>query len=239
MVSNYDSALDEISIFRALEDKNRAAIAHLCQWRRATSNELIVGQMETTTDVFFVVQGNLRAMNHSMLGKQVLYYDIGPGEIFGEFSAIDGKARSTDIYAMSDAFIGSITAKEFWGVLESHPTVAAALLKKLTQIARQLNERVFEYSTLAVNYRIQAELLRLAYASGVADNMASISPAPTHAAIASRVSTNRESVTKEISTLIRSGILKKEKRILLVANVERLHDALTKKLGDFTSFVAP
>ena len=239
MVSNYDSALDEISILCALDEKNRAAIAHLCQWRRATSNELIVGHMETTTDVFFVVQGNLRAMNHSMLGKQVLYYDIGPGEIFGEFSAIDGKARSTDIYAMNDAFIGSITAKEFWWVLESHPAVAAALLKKLTQIARQLNERVFEYSTLAVNYRIQAEILRLAYASGVDDNMASISPAPTHAAIASRVSTNRESVTKEINTLIRSGILKKEKRTLLVANVERLHDALTQKLGEFTSFVVP
>ncbi len=234
MAQNYDSALDEIEIFRDLSAEERASISEMCRWRRAKSGEQIVGHLDRTADVYFVVQGNLRARNYSVTGKEVLFYDVGPGEIFGEFSAIDGEVRSTDIFALKDAFIGSLTSEKFWQIVNKHPQVGALLLRRLTRIIRHLNERIFEFSTLAVNNRIHAELLRLAYSSGVECNQAKIAPSPTHAEIASRVSTNREAVTRELSSMARAGILKKEKRVLVINDVAELHESLAQKLGEFT-----
>lgn len=233
MNRDFDSALDNIAIFRDIDVKDRAAIARSCNWRRLDADEQVVGHLDPTTDVFFVVQGNLRAVNHSPLGKEVSFRDIGPGEMFGEFAAIDGLTRSTNVYALNDAFVGWLPASRFWEVLEKHPAVVAVVLKRLTGIIRRLNDRIFEFSTLAVNNRIHAELLRLALGAGVRDNVARIAPAPTHAEIASRVSTNRESVTREINALAKSGIVERKSRQLVIRDVSWLHDAVALMLGEF------
>ena len=232
MALKFDSALDEISIFRNVSDEQRAAIARTCRWRRIKESEQVVGHLETTTDVYFVVQGHLRAMNSSLSGKTVTYHDVGPGVLFGEFAAIDGATRSADVYALDEVFMGSMSADKFQRMLEKHPTVAIALLRKLVYVIRELDERVFEFSALSVNNRIHAELLRHAYSCGVERNTAKIEPSPTHAEIASKVSTTREAVTREINALARSGILTKKKHALIINDISQLHEALTREVGE-------
>ena len=65
------------------------------------------------------------------------------------------------------------------------------------------------FSTLAVSNRIQAELLRLASLAPRAGKSARIAPAPTHTDIASRVSTHREAVTRELNRLSRAGLIER------------------------------
>lgn len=232
MATTFDAALDEISIFRGVTGEQRAAIARRCDWRRVGANALVVGHQEATTDVFFVVQGHLRAKHSSLTGKNVTYHDMGPGEIFGEFAAIDGATRSADVYALDDAFIGSMPAEDFRTVLETHPAVSMALFRRLVGVIRELNERVFEFSALSVSSRIHAELLRHAYASDVENNAARIDPSPTHAEIAARVSTTREAVTREINALAGAGLVTKQRHALIINDVSRLHETLTREAGD-------
>ena len=126
-----------------------------------------------------------------------------------------------------------MSAQEFWKILENHPVVLAAVVKTLTGIIRRLDERIFEFSILAVNNRIHSELLKLARASGVRDNAARIAPAPTHAEIASRISASRETVTREINALAKLGVIKMENRVLEIQNVSWLQGAVAVKLGKF------
>src|SRR6267378_4341332 len=81
---------------------------------------------------------------------------------------------------------------------------------------------VFDLSTLGVQNRIHAELLRLARQAGVIGNAARIDPAPKHADIASQVSTYREQVTRELSILMKTGLVGKDGRALLVRDFKRL-----------------
>ena len=77
---------------------------------------------------------------------------------------------------------------------------------KTVMTIRSLTTRVYElFSTLAVNNRIQAELLRLASFTCQGGNSARIAPAPTHVEIASRVSSHREAVTRELNRLFRGS----------------------------------
>ncbi len=168
-------------------------------------------------------------------GKEVTFRDIGAGQIFGEFAAIDGELRSANVVALSPAVVASLSAEAFWEVLHEHSEVAAATLKLLTRQIRVLSERVFEFSTLAVKNRIHAELLRLAYAHMADDGEATkvvIAPIPTHADIAHRVSTHREAVTRELSAMTRAGLVERREGALVVPDVDRLARLVQEVLGD-------
>ena len=102
--------------------------------------------------------------------------------------------------------------------------MVGTVLKRLTNQIRALTERVFEFSALAVENRIQAEVLRLARDHMEGDNSALIKPAPTHAEIASRVSTHREAVTRALSDLARRGIVERRDGTLAVLDVEALSE---------------
>ena len=103
-------------------------------------------------------------------------------------------------------------AAAFQELLQTEPKVAQALLPQLVTKIRALTTRVYEFSTLAVNNRIQAELLRLASLAPREGKSAHIVPAPTHVEIASRVSTHREAVTRELNRLSRIGIIERKRR---------------------------
>jgi CRP-like cAMP-binding protein len=110
----------------------------------------------------------------------------------------------------------------FRELLETEPKVAKFLLEHFVREIRELTTRVYEFSTLAVRYRIQAELLRLARLSAPEGKIARIAPAPTHAEIASRTSTHREAVTRELNRLAKMGILEQRNREFWIMEVDRL-----------------
>jgi CRP/FNR family transcriptional regulator, cyclic AMP receptor protein len=97
---------------------------------------------------------------------------------------------------------------------------------------RALTTRVYEFSTLAVNNRIQAELLRLANLAPQGSNAARIAPAPTHGDIASRVSSHREAVTRELNRLSRIGVIERRGGTLLVKDLDRLAKMVHEASGE-------
>ena len=119
-------------------------------------------------------------------------------------------------------WVACMRGGDFIDLVLQSPQVARGLLEHLVQRVRELTDRVFELSTLGVQNRIDAELLRLAKIAGVTRNAARVDPAPLHADVASQVSTNREQVTREISQLVKLGILVREGKALVVPDVARL-----------------
>ena len=80
--------------------------------------------------------------------------------------------------------------------------------------------------------RIQAELLRLAHEAAPGHKCAMIFPAPTHAELASRVSTHREAVTRGLGELARAGIIEKRGGTLVIRDVETLAAMVTDVLSE-------
>jgi len=64
--------------------------------------------------------------------------------------------------------------------------------------------------------------LRLAKEAGVQGNMARIQPAPKHSEIASKISTYREQVTRELSALAKQGLLQRADGALVIPDIARL-----------------
>jgi cAMP-binding proteins - catabolite gene activator and regulatory subunit of cAMP-dependent protein kinases len=127
--------------------------------------------------------------------------DPAPGpNIFGEFAAIDGAQRSASIEAHRRSRIASLPGATFREILQSHPTVTLALLRRLVTAARATTRQVYELSTLNVSQRVQLELLRLAGRALRQGNSAAIVPAPTHADIASPVTHDGAEPTRLVTS---------------------------------------
>ena len=217
-------ALSEIAVFSALDSAAKRAISTMCQWQNIKQNKQIIGHLDESDEVYFLVQGTVRAITYSVEGKEVSFRDIGPGEIFGEYAAIDGGARSANIFALTDIFVGSLSGRAFREILATHPVVSLSVMQLLTQQTRDLTKRIFEFSAFAVKNRIHAELLRLALASRPTGNTAEIKNMPTHAELASRISTHREAITREFNALARSGLMEKHGRDTLITDLTTLQE---------------
>jgi CRP/FNR family cyclic AMP-dependent transcriptional regulator len=222
-MDHLEGTLGAIGFLRVLPPDAIEALSKRCQWQRYRPHQLIVGQDDETKDVFFIVRGKVRVTVYAASGKEVSFRDLGAGQMFGELSAIDGQPRSATVIALQEALMARMPPNVFWTMLERHPQVAAAVLHYLVGLVRALSDRVFEFSTLAVKNRIHAELLRLAReASGRNNGTTLISPAPTHAEIASRISTHREAVTRELNELVRTGLVERCSGGLIIRDIERL-----------------
>lgn len=222
-------SLAKIEIFAKLPKEKLVSVEKRCAWRRYEPGEPILGHLDTSDDVFFVVAGEARVSLYSVQGKAVTYCDLQPGEMFGEYAAIDGAPRSAGIEARTQCLVASMSAGAFRDLLQSDPSIAMTMLRLLVTKIRTLTTRVYEVSALAVANRVHAEILRLAMFAPRSGRSAHIDPAPTHVDIASRTSTHREAVTRELSRLARVGIIERRGRLLIVNDVDRLaamvHDA--------------
>lgn len=178
--------------------------------------------------------GRARTTTYSASGREVTFRDSEAGEHFGDLSAIDGEPRSADVVTLEPSVVASLSASNFIAMLEREPVVAMRMMRNLTHLVRSLTHRVIDLSTLGVQTRLHAELLRLARSAGVqSDNTARIEPVPPHAALAGKISTNREQVTREMSALTKRGLLRKEGlHALVVTNVQVLDALVAEARGD-------
>lgn len=224
--------LSTVAIFAKLEPFKIAQIEKRCAWQNFQAGTTIIDYLDKSDDVYFIATGEARVIIYSIEGKAVTFCDLGPGEMLGEYAAIDSSPRSTTIEARSACLIASMAAQTFRELLQAEPTIAMELLRQLVSKVRVLTNRVYEFSALAVNNRIQAELLRLAKLSECTGKTATIEPAPIHSDIASRTSTHREAVAREMSRLTKIGLLKRKGKALIVNDMADLAAMVHEATGE-------
>ena len=225
------AALSRVELFRGLSPAVVEALAADCQWREYETGAAIIGQDDPSRDVYFVASGRVRVTFFAQNGREIAFRDLADGASFGELSAIDGRMRSASVVALAPTVLASATREQFWRLLRAHASMTENLLKQLAKLIRDLTERVVDYSTLGVQNRIQAELVRMSREAGVSQNRAILAPIPRHADIASRVSTNREAVARELGQLARQGLIERHHDALVVCDVAQLLEMVDKVRG--------
>lgn len=226
------NALKQVPILSGASEASLERLARACKWREVEAGEQVVENDDSSTDVYFLTAGKLRVIVYSLEGKAVQFTDLKPGALFGEIAAIDRGARSAAVEAIESSTVAWLSTDQFEDLLVKEPRIAVATLKHVAAEVRRLSERVVEFSTLVVQNRIHAELLRLAADTGGKGKDILLSPAPSLADIAERVSTHREAVSRELSRLASTGLLRREGADLRIIDVERLARLVREAKGE-------
>lgn len=215
-------SLTDILCLKNLPAASRNELERKCRWRTYAPGHAIIQHRDQTNSVYALANGQVEVKIYSNTGKVVDIRVIEAGNTFGEYSAIDGKPRSATVEAKTECLVGTISGSDFVDLLKKDPAIGFQYVVQMVGQVRDLTQRMVELSTLAVKHRIHAELLRLVRREVPNGASVRISPKPTDNDIANRIATDRASVTREMLRLAKSGLIRRDGRVLHVLDVPRL-----------------
>jgi CRP/FNR family transcriptional regulator, cyclic AMP receptor protein len=79
-------SLESVALFRDLPAEILKRVKSRCLSRRYGPREAIVGHLDTSDEVFFLLTGSARVTIRSVDGKAVTFRELGPGGMFGEYT---------------------------------------------------------------------------------------------------------------------------------------------------------
>lgn len=195
-----------------------AAIAAHASARDYPAQTVILRSGDVWTHAHLVMAGRARALVYGLDGQMVLVHEYGAGDFFGALA--DLYPTDADIVAIDPTRTACVPGTEFVMLVDRHGSLGLLLVRHLLEQLRAASGRMVERLTLSAPGRVYAELLRLARL-GDGD---SIRPAPVWAALAVRVQSTRETVSRAVSALERRGIVRREDDALIIVATRRLEE---------------
>ncbi|MEM7438796.1 MAG: Crp/Fnr family transcriptional regulator [Pseudomonadota bacterium] len=211
------------SFLGRINDASWAALT--ARWTTSTypARALIISAEDLESrDVFFVLDGVIRATVYTDAGREVSMLNFRRGDIIGQFSAIDDAPRSSDAIAERECIVANISQAEFKSLLKEHADISYQLLKLSVGHLRVLSKRVVEFNAMSADERLRAEILDLVERSAGDRDDVLIERPPTQAELAAIVFSSRESVAREMGRMRDAGVALRIKRALHVPSVEKL-----------------
>jgi CRP/FNR family cyclic AMP-dependent transcriptional regulator len=204
-----------IKLFKGLEI-DLAPFEARANWRRFDPDEVLVDFDEPSTDVYFLLSGEVRVLMRTASGKEVILYEMKPGDLFGELAALDGVARSANVSALTKGEACVMPASVFKELLFSHRSVAERLFCLMASRIRELNARFMEQTVLDLRHRLYSELLRLSTPRQDRAGERVITPPPFHHIVAARIGCRREQITREFTMLTQEGLIERTRGALIL-----------------------
>ncbi|PZQ86802.1 MAG: hypothetical protein DI534_16075 [Leifsonia xyli] len=154
-----------------------------------------------------LISGRLSAESITADGQEAFVADVIPGDVIGESFAFDNCDTPLELVVDESGEAWSFGAREFAETFEKNPAFAKSVVQAMCRRQCRTLQRMSEVMTLPMASRLEAELLRLASADPAGRTIRRL---PTHRQIASRIATQREAVTKELSRMEKGGLIRRE-----------------------------
>lgn len=174
---------------------------------------------DLSDQIYGVLSGRLKVYLSDADGREIALDLLGPGQIFGEMS-LDGQPRSASVMTLEPSRVVIVQKEAFRAHLATHPDAGFALLCLVIRRARNLSGLAGSLALLDVYGRV-VRTLTLA-ASRDAEGL-TLPEKMTHQEIAARAGTTREMVSRILSDMRASGLLRVE------AGRTLLHDAVVER----------
>ena len=227
-----EAGLEKIKLLTGLSPEELQALETQCRWHQFSANGQIVDQDGDNGDIYFVVQGTVRLVNFTLAGREITFTNVTAGEYFGEMSAIDGGTRVVGAVAVENCRLASVRPDVFRKLLVDHFDITLQVLGDLAATVRASDDRIIDLCTLPAPQRVYAELLRMAEPDTVATGSWVVRPMRTHAEIASRANTTRETVTRALGHLVTVGVVERLSKSLYIRDREHLARLAQAGLSD-------
>ena len=222
--------LERIAFFKDTPDVDFEKFDRRCSWKRFDGGEVIVDYEDLSTDVYFIVSGEVRVLIRTAAGKEIILGELRTGQFFGELAAIDAVRRSANVTALTKTELCIMPSAVFREIIYSSKASCEKVFRLLTGRVRELNARLAEHSIFDLKHRLYSELLRLSVPREGHEHERVITPPPFHHVIAARIGCRREQVTRELSIMQGEGIADKTRGALVLTRPDiieqRLSDAM-------------
>jgi CRP/FNR family transcriptional regulator len=162
MTENLDDILRKTTIFRRLSPDDRERLASVAHVKRYDKGAMIFGEGDPSDSMYTVVTGRVKVSKMTARGTDIILELFGPGDPVGAVAVYESRAYPASATALEPTTCLLIPRKEFFAMLETHPTMVRGLLVGLTHRLVELTVRLTELSGGRVEARLARFLLKLA-----------------------------------------------------------------------------
>ncbi len=156
--------------------------------------------------VFLIKRGKIRITRLTADGKDVTVAVLGAGDMFGEETLFDDVPRTTHAVCIEESLLCTAQAEDLFALLSRNPILALNVAKILNERLLDASAAMEDLAYARVPDRIMNLFERLAGEHGVpAEGGVTIDVRLTHADIAALIGSTRETVSLEMSSLVKAG----------------------------------
>jgi CRP/FNR family transcriptional regulator, cyclic AMP receptor protein len=228
--SNKLSVLRQHPIFRDLESE---ALDQLCRYAKHTSfrrGATICSKGDPGNSLFAVISGTVKISISSPEGRNAILNLVGPGELFGEVSVLDGQDRSADATANTNCEIYVIDRRDFLPFVRSQPALAMKFVEILCARLRWTSDQVEQVILQDLPGRLASTLLGLIERRKLDPESRTITI--TQQEISEMVGMTRESINKQLRAWAARGWVRLEHGAIVVLAPDSLRDLAEMGSGE-------
>lgn len=217
------AALARTQLFRALQPTDLDTVLARTIVRRVPRHEIILRRGDTNGAMVVIVAGRVRISIVSEDGKEATLSVLGPGEVLGEMSLLDGEPCSADATAQEDCTLLVIERSQFLRLLRANSDLCLHLMAVLTRRLRRANTTVEDLALLELPARLGRVLHRLASDYGVPVRTGTrIEVKLSQKDLSTLVGASREKVNKQLRRWEEDGVLGKDAGRMVIRDAAAL-----------------
>jgi CRP-like cAMP-binding protein len=128
--------LTRLPLFETCSQRDLAQVAAISVEAQRPAGTILTREGQNGGLLFVIIDGEAEVIRN---GKRISR--LGPGDVVGELSLIDGRVRSANVRAVTDVDLLEITGDDFQDLVRRSPKFVHNLLRALSQRIREMDER--------------------------------------------------------------------------------------------------
>lgn len=216
-------ALARTAIFSGVDDETISALAVHATRRAWTSGAVLFQRGDSGDYMLVLMSGRVRLSVSTPMGKELVLRHIGPGEVLGEFSLIDGEARSADAMVVEPCLAVVLHRDRFLQVADLYPQLGLALARHL---CRQLRSTNYQMESIAL-YDLRSRLARFllfALRDEARTGRARLRMELNQSELALLLGASRPRINQVLQSMLAEGLLEREGQVFF-CDIPRIEEA--------------
>ncbi len=217
------AALRGSKLFAALQPDELEAVLAQAVVRRMPRNAVLLRRGDASTGALVIVAGRVRVSLISEDGREVTLGVLGPGEVLGEMSMLDGEEVSADVTTLEECVLLAVERSRLLRLLRGSSDMCLRLMAVLCQRLRLSNAALEDMALLDLPARLGRLLQRLARDYGKpAAHGVRIEVRLSQKDLATLVGASREKVNRQLREWEEAGVLDKDAGRIVIRRAEAL-----------------
>lgn len=217
--------LKKCALFSSLSPDEFHLVQTKITIRNFKKNEVILREEDTNQFMYIVIEGEVKVVQTTEKGKEILITMHRQNDFFGELSLLDGKTAPATIYATNNSVIAIVSKEEFYSLIRSQVKVLDNLLRMLCARLRESLKKIQMLNFNNASQRLKMLFLMLSENYGEKNAKGTVLKVKLiHQDIADMTGLTRETVTRILDKWKQSGEIQilQDKYILLKPEFESI-----------------
>jgi CRP-like cAMP-binding protein len=218
-----EQVLARTGLFRGVSECSRAAIVSRLQQVEFPRRHTVFAEGEPVDRLYIIIAGKVMIGRRAAGGRENLVSVIGPADIFGDVSILDGGPRTSTAETITEVRVAWMSRADLLAWIADDPQNAERLFTELARLVRLTNDQMSDLVFTDVAGRVAKLLLRLGQRFGKPEGHAvRVTHDLRQDELARLVGASRETVNKVLADFAARGWIQFDAKSVLICMPGRL-----------------